>query len=111
MDLGTVVLKPASGVIEVEITNWDPNLKYTITLYQYLSMPLEFRIPMKGPTHRFERLSLRWYSVSVENADKQVGSRSKNARLSEKQPTIKLKFEMSKPPLPDSIPDPEPKEE
>lgn len=93
-DLGTIVLRPASGVIEVEVTNWDPSLNYTVTLAAWASMPIVHRLPMTGSTHRFERLSCRWYTISVENVEAKVGATSQNARLSDDETHAKLTFEL-----------------
>lgn len=105
-DLGTVVLKPASGVIEIEIINWDPKLTYVVELCQWAGRRLREPVTLTGetgPTYRFEGLALRWYTILVDNKEAEVGAWSRNARLSDTKKVARLKFEMHKAPLPEKV--------
>lgn len=105
-DLGTVVLKPARGVIEIEIINWDPKLTYVVELCEWAGRRLREPVVLTGetgPTFRFEGLALRWYTILVDNKEAEVGAWSRNARLSDTKKVARLKFEMHKAPLPEKV--------
>ncbi|MBX3473910.1 MAG: hypothetical protein KF754_05965 [Planctomycetes bacterium] len=105
-DLGTVVLRPASGVIEIEIVNWDPQLTYVVELCEWAGGRLREPVILTGetgPVFRFEGLALRWYTITANNKEGQVGAWSRNARLSDTRKVARLKFEMHKAPLPEKV--------
>lgn len=106
-DLGTVVLKPAAGVIEIEIINFDPNLTYVVRLRAWnLSQDTQAEIILSdqtGPKHKFVGLPLRWYIVTVSNTELKVDAWPRGARLSRDRTTARLKLEMLARPLPPKI--------
>ncbi len=109
-DLGTIVLKPATGVIEIEIVNFDPNLTYSVKLGAFLGDYLQAGITLDGttgPKYKFKGLPLRWYFISVNNNERKVGAWSRAAKLSPTRTTARLKFEMHTPPLPPKVNQPD----
>lgn len=100
VDLGEIALtEPASGMIEVEIVNYDPNESYVIHLSPYMRGTMEY-VPMKGARHRIQGLALRWYAVSVNMVSTKMGAYSQNVKLSRDRRRVLAKFEMLPPPLP-----------
>lgn len=93
IDIGTIQLQPASGVIDVEIKNWDSGRRYTLDLYPFGGGGLIRSIEVDGPSYRFERLSLRWYSIAPN-----IAASSQNVRLSPDEPYAKVTFINSAPP-------------
>jgi hypothetical protein len=93
IDIGTIQLKPATGVIDVEIENWDSSRTYRLNLYPFGGGGLIRSIEIVGPTYRLERLSLRWYSISLN-----IAAPSQNVRLSADEPHANVTFTNSAPP-------------
>jgi hypothetical protein len=103
LDLGTITLAPATGVIEVEVTNWVADTKY----YVHLRGPgggsavIEPRA-CEGPTCRVDGFSHRYYAVYVGySADFVPSFFVGNIMLTADEPYVKVQFEMPRgPPLP-----------
>jgi hypothetical protein len=94
-DLGLVQLVPATGAIEVVITNWDPEVTYEVSLSPWVStIMIVGPVEMEGPTYRFERLYKRWYAIRIRALGSDLRSHYQNVRLSEEEPVKQIEVEM-----------------
>jgi hypothetical protein len=94
-DLGLVQLVPATGAIEIVITNWDPDATYEVWLTPWGgSTVVAGPVKMKGPTYRFERLYKRWYAIRIRALGSDLRSHRQNVRLSEEEPVKQIEVEM-----------------
>lgn len=102
LDLGVIVLSRATGAIEVVVTSEiaSEDAEYELLLLQPGGLAVSDRLKFKGKYFRFEHLPLREYAISINDISEQTGDWSKNVRLTEEAPEIKVTFEMRRPPLP-----------
>jgi hypothetical protein len=100
LDLGDIQLQPATGVIEVAITNWNAGTRYWVQVHgPGGGAAVTARLEFDGPEYRVEGLSHRFYAVSIGY----VGEASarffaRNVELTASEPEVSFAFEMPRPP-------------